>query len=93
MDNGFTDLWNAFRKYILPPGMGGGYTPEEAEKIKKDLETAYNNTEANKNRNEGIYDPSEPVVEYFTGIPQELQGSNGLLAIGAVVALILILRD
>ena len=84
-DNGFTDLYDAVRKLL------GGRTEEEKKKAREDLEKAYAEVEANKGRNNGSYDPTEPVVELVTGIPGEYQN---LMIFGVVgIIILLILKD
>lgn len=38
--NGFQDLWDSIRKYILPSGMGGGYTEKEKKNVEESLKIA-----------------------------------------------------
>ena len=92
MANIFEDTWGAIRKYIIPAGVGGGYTEEEAAANKAALEKANAEVEANKDRNGGSYDPTEPLIETITGIPGELQNNLFLYGIAAIIV-ILILKD
>jgi hypothetical protein len=94
MANIFEDTWNTIRKYIIPTGLGGGYTEEEAKRNKEVLEQAQKEVEANKARNDGEYDFTEPVVEAVTGIPAELQNFQLLFAGAfAIVIFLLIVKD
>jgi hypothetical protein len=94
MANIFEDTWDAIRKYIIPPPLGGGYTEEEAKRNKEVLEEANKEVEANKGRNGGNYDPTEPFVEAVTGIPAELQNWQILLAGGlGIVIFLLIIKE
>lgn len=85
-DNGFTDLWDAFRKYILPKSAGGGYTAEEEAKIKKDLETAYNNSK-NKTGTDYAKDAAT-ILGLDVG-----KAENQMLIVGLIVLAFIVLKD
>jgi DNA-binding transcriptional regulator GbsR (MarR family) len=80
------DLFEAFRKLFYR-------TPKEIEETTKNLEQAQENVNDNKDRNDGVYDPTEPVIEAITGIPQELQNFNWLIGGFAVVIFILLIKE
>jgi hypothetical protein len=81
------ELFNAIRKLIF------GRTPEEEEAARKMLEESQKRVEENEARNDGHYDPTEPIIEGITGIPQELQNFNWLIGGFAVVIFILLIKE
>jgi len=80
------ELFQAMKHLIL------GYSDEEKAARLKQLEESNKRAEENKNRNNGVYDPSEPVVEVITGIPGEMQNSSFFIFLAAAIVFILIIK-
>jgi hypothetical protein len=83
------ELFNALRRVIFGYDMNN---PKD-KASKENLEQANENVQDNKDRNDGVYDPTEPVIEAITGIPQELQNFNWIIGGFAVVIFILLIKE